>query len=353
MKAKRLIFMLLALLSLVTGIWTGLIRMGAGLPFLNAMTHHGAIMTGGFLGTLICLEKAIPLKRGVFLAVPVISASSLLFFITGYNNMAIIALILAGLGLCSIYVVYLRRQYELSLFLMLSGAIAWTTGNVMLFTPGVYPQALAWWICFMLFTIVGERLELSKFLPITNRHKYALLLFLLVFLAGIGLTFHGSGKYLSASALILISTWLMRYDVVSVNLKKDRLTRFSGVALLGGYIALLLTGFFLMTLQRAPFGYDIIVHTFFLGFIFSMIFAHGPFILPALIGVPVKPYHLLFYLPLTLLLLSVTMRIAADVSLLPYSFRLVSGWISGGSILLYFVLLMTLTIRAVRRAKVF
>ena len=61
----RVPFMLVAVINLIAGMWAGLIRLGWELPVAVIAVHHGAIMVGGFLTTLIALEKAIPLKRNV------------------------------------------------------------------------------------------------------------------------------------------------------------------------------------------------------------------------------------------------------------------------------------------------
>ena len=178
-----------------------------------------------------------------------------------------------------------------------------------------------------------------------------LISFLSVFLVGLFLPFHGIGKYFSGLALILIAMWLMRHDVISTAIKKEKLTRFSGIALLIGCISLLFTGFFLISLPEIPFTYDAIVHTFFLGFAFSMIFAHGPIILPGVLGLNVKPYHPSLYLPLITLVFSLILRLLTDLSSIPYFLRLWSGWISVGSILLYFILLAAHTMRNLYHAK--
>src|SRR3970040_2091918 len=179
---------------------------------------------------------------------------------------------------------------------------------------------------FLLFTIVSERLELSKFLPVTRAAKIFLLGSLGLFLIGLIVPFHGPGTYFSGTALVLISLWLLRYDIVRVNIRKEGLTRFTGYALIFCYNAMLLDGIFLMTFPEVPYAYDAIVHTFFLGFVFSMIFAHGPTILPGVLGLSGKPYHPFLYVPLFTMAFSVLMRITADAGILPEPFRMVSGW---------------------------
>src|SRR5690606_38922082 len=206
--------------------------------------------------------------------------------------------------------------------------------------------ALPWWMGFLLFTIVGERLELSKFLPVSSRARAILFAFMALVVAGLIVPFHEYGSYIAGVGMAGIAVWLMRFDMVGISIRKEGLTRFIGYALMSGYCALMLEGVFLLSLPDVPFAYDIIVHTFFLGFVFSMIFAHGPIILPGVLGVAVKPYHPLLYLPLVLLVSSVVLRILAGMNVLPYEFRITSAWMTASAMILYFVTLVSMLIYA-------
>ncbi|MBY0432052.1 MAG: hypothetical protein K2Q10_12695, partial [Rhodospirillales bacterium] len=62
----------------------------------------------------------------------------------------------------------------------------------------------------------------------------------------------------------------------------------------------------------AGLAYDAVLHAVFVGFVFSMVFGHAPIILPAVLRVSV-PFRPAFYLPLALLHLSLTLRIAGDL----------------------------------------
>lgn len=291
MRGYKFLFIAPAFLCLLLGLWTGLIRLGWDIPITLSEAHHGAIFVGGFLGTLISLEKVIPLRRKIFYAIPLISSLGALAFITRNPEVGYWLLVVASFGLAVIHFLYLRKHDDIIYVLMLTGAACWCLGNVMLLHSGFYPKALPWWMGFLVFTIVAERLELSKFLPVSKFSKRMLLFALLIFLAGLFFPFHGIGAAVSGSALVMISIWLMRYDVVRINIQKKGLTRFTGYALIAGYIALLLEGVFLIALPQLAYSYDIIVHTFFIGFVLSMIFAHGPIILPGVLGIMVKPYH--------------------------------------------------------------
>jgi hypothetical protein len=348
----RLPFIIFAFINLLMGMLAGLIRIGWDFSITSMAIHHGAIMVGGFLGTLILLEKVIPLKKKILFLFPVVNAFSLLIVVPGFYQWGLAFLLIGSIGLLIVFLLYFKRQpNDLSLAIMIIGACCQIGGHVMLISKQFYPMAFPWWMGFILFVIIGERVELSKFLPVSKRNKMMLIGFLSFFLIGLLLPFHGIGKYFSGSALLLVAMWLMRHDVISIAIKKQGLTRFSGMALLVACISLMFTGLFLIILPDVPYAYDAIVHTFFLGFAFSMIFAHGPIILPGVLGFNVKPYHATLYVPLITLILSLCLRIHADLSIVPYSLRLWSGWISVGSILLYFILLITHTLRNARHAK--
>lgn len=348
----RLPLMLFAFTNLLIGMMAGLIRIGWNFSMSSIAIHHGAIMVGGFLGTLILLEKVIPLKKKILMALPVVNAFSLIMIVPGFYYIGQILLVIGAVGLLVVFIVYFRKQPgDLSIMLMIAGACCQLIGHIVLIRKEFYPLVFPWWMGFILFVIVGERVELSKFLPVTQRNKYLLVSFLILFLIGIVLPFHGPGKYLSGISLIFIALWLLRHDIISIGIKKEGLTKFSAAALMAGCLSLTLTGVFLISLPDLPFAYDAIVHTFFLGFGFSMIFAHGPIILPGVLGLNVKPYHPLLYIPLAAMILSLILRLLGDTMVLPYIVRQWSGWVSAASIIVYFMLLLSITVSKLRHAK--
>src|SRR5688572_29544064 len=60
----RIPFLATALIALVVGVWAGLQRMGWELePHApSLLVAHGPLMVGGFLGTVIGLERAVALR---------------------------------------------------------------------------------------------------------------------------------------------------------------------------------------------------------------------------------------------------------------------------------------------------
>ncbi|MBL7849838.1 MAG: hypothetical protein JNN04_02970 [Cyclobacteriaceae bacterium] len=339
-----------AIVNLLVGMFSGLGRLGWVVPLPEAYAHHGAIMVGGFLGTLIALEKVIPLKQPLFYLGPLLSAISVVVFLVGDFHVAVAMQAIAGLLFVAVYGAYLRKQRNLPLWLAGAGALCWVVASALLWWKQFYPMVFPWYIAFLLFTIVSERLELARFLPVTPKDRRYLLTFLGLYLLGLIIPFHGWGKYASGLALVGVSVWLLRFDVIRITLHKEGLVRFTAVALLCGYVTLMLEGFFLLFLGDMPYAYDMLLHNFFLGFVFCMIFAHGPIILPGVLGLSVKPYSTVLYVPLLILLASLLVRLLADAMLLPVDYRAVSGWFSMGGILLYFLSLAVTTIIALKRA---
>src|SRR5687768_9428188 len=180
-KITRLPFILFAILCLLTRLWTGLSRIGWDIYISPASAHHGAIMVGGFLGTLISLEKIIPLKKPVLFAIPLMSAFSVVMFTLNEPSLATFLLIFASIGLIVVFLHYLKMERSLIYGLMAAGGLQWLIGNVMLLTKQFYPLAFPWWVGFILFIILSERLELMKFLPVSKSKKKLFVSFLILF----------------------------------------------------------------------------------------------------------------------------------------------------------------------------
>lgn len=349
---RRLPFMILAMLSLLTGIMAGLFRIGWPLPLASIPSpHHGAIMVGGFLGALISLEKIVTLKVRALYLIPLLAAGSTLLFLTGAAPYAFVALIVSSTGLCLVFLYYLSKTPTLPHFLMLGGAVCWMLGNVKLLLHPFYPSVVPWWMSFALLVIASERLELMKFLPVSRLSKslFAVLLFLSAGLSA--LPFHGWGHLLQGSLLILISLWLMKNDLIGISINKKGLTRYVAITLLSGYMALLFSGVILLVMAGLPFGYDVFIHVFFIGFVFAMILAHGPIILPGVLGLSVKPYNSILYFWVALLMGSWMLRAAGGI-LLVADVRKYSGLLSAIAVLGYLLSLIYFTLQAQKQLNV-
>jgi hypothetical protein len=107
----------------------------------------------------------------------------------------------------------------------------------------------------------------------------------------------------------------LRYDLAWQSLRQPGLPRFMARCLIVGYVWLAVGGLLWLWFTKyfaAGPVYDAMLHTIFLGFVFSMIFAHGPVILPAITGMAM-PFHNLFYLHATILHIGLLVRVGGDL----------------------------------------
>ncbi len=347
---KKIFFVLpFVLISLVVGILAGLFRIGWSIPIGEVAGDHGALMTGSFLGTLICLERIVALKKKWMYAIPVISGMSLIFFVLGMQQVAMILLTIGSLGLVYIYVDLINRFGEYYFYVMMIGAIGWAVGNIIMVISPFYPQAAPWWIVFILLTVFGERLELSKFLPQTRVKRVFMIIAIIVFMVGIILPYHEAGKIISGIGLILISLWLFKYDIARMSVKAQGMHRFTGSLLLAGYFWLLVCGLLMIFDFGSIYNYGAMLHAFFLGFTFSMIFAHAPIIFPGVAGLTIRPFHDTLFIWAILLQASLAMRIISGL-LMESHFRTISGMINAVIIILFFINLVIIIISKQRKA---
>lgn len=99
-----------------------------------------------------------------------------------------------------------------------------------------------------------------------------------------------------------------------------------------------------------PFVYDATLHTFFAGFVFSMLFAHGPVILPSVLGLRGNYYRPVLYLGSLLQSLGLAVRVGADVTD-NIVWRLAGGIGQGVAILIFLGSLLLLIVQSLGRVK--
>ena len=282
----------LVLIGLLAGISGGWIRLGSVvIPLTEAAAQHGVLMGGGFLGTLISLERGMVMKQKAWFLVPIVSGLSSLFFIAGESQIGIILLMAASFGLSAIMHLQSVRHPHFHSYLIYLGAVCWFIGNFMVWNFGLIAAGTTWWIGFLLFTILGERLELSQFLPVPAWSKKLLGALAGLFFIGLVFPFHGWGNEILGLAGVLLAVWLLYFDMAKVAAKKDNQFRYIGIGLRMGYVWLMLHGLILLFLEGQVLFYDLLLHTFFLGFTFSMIWAHAPIVFPLIFGIRETPYH--------------------------------------------------------------
>ena len=319
MSTARYPLFLLAVLGLLAGMWAGLLRLGWAWPPLQPALPalHGPLMIAGFLGTLICLERAVAARERWPYLLPLLSAVGTLLLLLGVGeNAGILLISTAGAGLVLLFAQHLRLHPALHTAVMMLGAILWLVGNLLWQAGRPIHLVVWWWAGFLILTIAGERLELSRVLRWPRNVKVIFLAATAVFLAGLVVTLfnYGTGLRLAGLGMILLAAWLLRYDVARYNLRKPGLTGYIAACLFSGFLWLGVGGALALWAGPVSAGpvYDAILHAIFLGFTFGMIFGHAPIIFPAVLGRPL-PYHPRFYLPLVLLQVTLLLRIAADL----------------------------------------
>ena len=193
---------------------------------------------------------------------------------------------------------------------------SWLVGNGLWLAGRPIYAVVPWWVGFLVLTIAGERLELSRVLRPSRRVIGLFAGAVGVFLAGVLLSVwvYDAGVRLAGLGLVLLAAWLLRFDLARRNVRLSGLTRFIAVCLFGGYVWLAAGGALWLIYGGAPAGpvYDAILHAIFLGFVFAMIFGHAPLIFPSVLGRPMA-YLPAFYGPLVVLHASLILRIASDL----------------------------------------
>jgi len=320
--AWRLPLLLLAFLSLFLGMGAGLARLGWPFPTpVAAMAAlHGPLMACGFFGTVISLERAVALARRWGYLGPLLTGLGAAAAMAGLPPILAPLLICAGNAvLLAASILFYRLQRELFTLTLALGALCWLLGNLLWLAGYPIYLAVPFWIGFLVLTIAGERLELSRVLPPAAVARRVFAALILVLLAGMALSAfaRAAGTLLLGAGLLVLALWLLRQDVARRTVKGRGLPRFIAVCLLTGYVWLALSGIVMLGAGGLAYGgpaYDAALHAVLLGFVFAMVFGHAPIILPAVLRVAV-PYTPYFYLPLALLHLSLLLRLAGDWTL--------------------------------------
>ncbi len=351
LRLPRMLLLVTIAAVLLAGLTSGLSRLGwqMGPTSSDWMLVHGPLMISGFLGTLICLERAVALMARYpgTIAIPMVNAlGALVLLLSPDATLAKLLLTAGSLGLVMLFVLMVRLHPSRDVFIMALGALCWLAGNRLWLGGEPVYQAVHLWTAFLLLTIFGERLELSRVRRLTPTAETLLVLAIGVYLLGVVVTIVSldAGIRLSGLGALLIAGWLLRYDIARRTARQNALPRFIAMCLLIGYGWLGIGGVIGMwygALYAGP-EYAALLHAYLLGFVFSMIFGHAPIILPALTGLRVS-YTPLFYGPLLLLHLSLIYRMIGNFTL-DFSMRQWGGLLNVLAILLFIGLMMVTVI---------
>jgi hypothetical protein len=357
--------MAVAVVLLVGGLWEGLVYLGLPLAAGQHALHvnHGPLMVLGFLGTLIALERAVALGPAWAYLAPAGAAAGGLAVICGAPNGVGQALVtFGGLVLVMIFVVVHRIQASVHNVVLASGAVCWVVAGALWLVNWDIPRFIPWLAGFLVLTIAGERLELSR---LTGRSRRAGVLFVgAASLFSTGLTVslftEALGVRMAGVGLCCLAAWLARYDIARRTVHGAGITRYMAIALLTGYAWLAVGGVLWLEIGRMSFtdlgqaahgsAYDAMLHAVFLGFVISMIFAHAPVIVPAVLG-RALPFHWSFYIPLTMLHVTLLLRIVGGDALHNKASWQWGGALNELALLLFVGLAASSVVRAARTRR--
>jgi hypothetical protein len=338
--------------SLLIGLWAGLIRLGLDIPGGQGSLAeaHGPLMALGFLGTFIALERAVALGTAWGYVAP--AATGVGGFVTTLgvsNGLGPLLMTAGGLVLVGIFVVLHRIQASVHNAVLAAGAVAWVVAGALWLAGWSIPRFVPWLAAFLVLTISGERLELSRLVGAKGRARWLFIAAAGLFAAGllVSLGVESAGVRIAGGGLLALAAWLARYDAARRTIRLRGVTRYMAAALLIGYGWLATAGVLWIVIGRMAGGpgYDAMLHAVFLGFALSMVFAHAPVIIPAVLGRPL-PYHPGFYIPLGLLHASLLLRVVGGDLVGNLTAWQWGGSLNEVSLLLFMVMAATAVIRA-------
>lgn len=354
----RFLFLAFAGVSVITGLLAALALLGylGGTRAAGLATDHGPLMIFGFVGGAIGLERTVAVRTWWSWLGPVCSAAGVSTLLAGLP-VAVPALLFTGsfllLGL--VYATVHRRQATAAVIAQAAGVTGAVCATLVwgFADSGGFAAAMPPAVVFVVATIIGERLELAR-IPVTAGDPESLITGLVLALAAagiLGVVAPDAGYVVMGLLLSTIAVVTARVDVARRLIRSRGLPRFSAVCMMLGYGWLALAGLIWVAFGRTSTGflYDAAVHAVFLGFVISMIFAHAPIILTAVIRLPL-PYHPVMYVPVALLHGGLALRLLGDARQVTQLWQF-GGIINVTAVLAFLLTAVTLSMSAGHRRR--
>ncbi|MDQ1538370.1 MAG: hypothetical protein QOE58_2763 [Actinomycetota bacterium] len=353
---RRLAFLIPAGVALLAGLDAGLLLLGLPAPVTTERLPdaHGMVLTLGFVGTVIALERAVALRRRAGFAAPaLLGVGGLLVTSSAPLRLGQLAMVAGTAALVALYIPLWRRQRDDAVLVQAFGAVLATGGAVLWLGGMPVAQLLPWLAGFIVLTIAGERLELARVMMLATSTVGQLLgLCALITLGTVGtLLWPATGYPVLGLSLLALVAWLTVHDIARRTIRAEGLPRFMAGCLLAGYAWLAVAGTIWTLTGGITDGptYDAVIHAIFLGFTMSMIMAHAPVILPAVLGCRL-PYHPVMIASPVLLHASLILRLAVgDVRGVDLA-RQIGGGLNVVALLGFAVITAVAAIRATRTA---
>jgi len=151
----------LGFISLLTGLWGGLERIGWEFSVPDALPlQHGPLMISGFLGTLIGLERAVAVGSGWALGIPALTGLGAVGLVAGLPRTLVGAeFVLASAAMTAIPAWMFFRRGGVPLLIMAAGSASWLLGNILWMTGSAVVELVQWWAA--LFNAAGIVLFLA------------------------------------------------------------------------------------------------------------------------------------------------------------------------------------------------
>jgi hypothetical protein len=313
----RLVTVPIVLVSLLSGIAGGLMRAGVALPeevsgswLGHAVVAHAFLMICAFMGTVIGIERAVAVKQRWAFIAPALTALAGVAAVFGFATMAAWLGVTGAAVFVAVNVLVVMRQQAAHTTLLWVGSAAWFVGSLAHASAASPHAVVPWWLTFLVLTIAAERLEMTRLMRRRAGAQPTLCIVLAALFGGCG-AFPSSplwGGLLYGAALTGLAVWLLSFDIARRTVWAHGLSRYMAVCLLLGYFWLAIAGMAWCATALGPPLMDAAIHALALGFVFSMMLAHAPVILPAVARIKLL-FGWPFYLPLALLHGSLAVRL--------------------------------------------
>ena len=314
--APRLVALALGAACILMGLNAALLRLNLPAPIDRAelAALHGPLMLVGFLGTVIALERAVAARAPWAFLAPLGNAVACLALMAGAPDVVGRGLMTIAAGiLCGIYLRVHRRAPSAAVDVEAMGATALLLGDVLWLGGRGIEDVVPLWLLFPTLTIVGERLELARIAFLDEMVETVVEALSGAAVLGACLLLVAQGSHLVVGpALLGLAVVMAYYDVARRTVRASGGVRFMAASMLAGYVWLAVAGavWSLWGIQGlSGSAYEIVIHCITVGFAFSMILAHAPVIIPAIVH-RALPYHRLMWLPYVLLHAGLVVRVA-------------------------------------------
>lgn len=311
-----------AAILVLLALWGGLYRIGWTLPviFPGLPGIHGPLIVCGFLGVMFAMERAHAAKTFTAYLTPFfIAAGAFTLLLFPMGRVPQIFVLLGSVGFfiqCT--ALFLKERILFNLFYFL-GSVLWVAGMAVWMAGWPVFYVYLWWMGFVLFVLIGQRLEIAQRLQMHDHPQWVLGLTLGFVFVGMILMAVGHsrapessmqivgdsiydprivvGMKVAGVGMVLSALWLIKYDASWRLIGSGGHSTYTGLCLISAYFWLATSGVlsFLFAGYASGAHYDALLHSFFIGFDWFVIFGHAPMLAFTQFGVRLKKLTPLFF----------------------------------------------------------